>query len=540
MLVILAKFQVKAIRLITQITSINMKRLFSWRLPLSESDFAVLWEQSIFVFDTNFLLDLYRVSRSTANDFLKILEHLQDRIWLPYQVADEFLRQREEIIEREALSFQQALSRLEEWKDEQYSFKRLRGVLENSGRIVAAEVEFLYQEQQDFLSAIDKVEHCFKEKIEALSNTHSVLSSQEDPILEKILSLFDNKVGESYSEDKLQKIYKEGEIRYSKEIPPGFKDINVKKDERKYGDYILWKQVIDFASKVSKPIIFVTRDEKEDWWIKKEGKIISPRIELRCEFQKQVKQLFWMYLPKHFFELAREKLEVEVKQESIDEAEVIAHIEEDKKQTNALNESAQSKSVNELVQTIELAETLQHIDRQIKSSRIAFPEPELLKIVLGISEQIQSLNPTFPASKLLEIMIEMNEQIQASTKLPPTLDFVKPMEQINEGVLSSSKMLSALPTVLSALPTVGERYSTTHQELRKGPTIHIEQSKADEETPEVESSVTESQQTSELDNQPKENPSIVDNSSKDAEERKSKTKRQFSKRSGRENSRKSY
>ena len=74
-----------------------MRNLFFWRLPPSEADFSRLWEDATFVFDTNFLLDLYRVSHSTAANFLKILQQIKNRIWLPYQVADEFLRRREDI-----------------------------------------------------------------------------------------------------------------------------------------------------------------------------------------------------------------------------------------------------------------------------------------------------------------------------------------------------------------------------------------------------------------------------------------------------------
>lgn len=53
-----------------------MKKMFFWRLYPSEQEFANLWESATFVFDTNFLLDLYRVSHSTAEDFLRVLESL--------------------------------------------------------------------------------------------------------------------------------------------------------------------------------------------------------------------------------------------------------------------------------------------------------------------------------------------------------------------------------------------------------------------------------------------------------------------------------
>ena len=51
-----------------------MRDLFSWKLLPSVTDFESLWNDATFVFDTNVLLDLYRVSRPTAKDYLDTLE----------------------------------------------------------------------------------------------------------------------------------------------------------------------------------------------------------------------------------------------------------------------------------------------------------------------------------------------------------------------------------------------------------------------------------------------------------------------------------
>jgi predicted nucleic acid-binding protein len=193
-----------------------MKNLFSWRLPPSESDFADLWENAVFVFDANFLLDLYRVSHSTAKDFLNILEHLEKRIWLPHQVASEFLNRREEIIDSELKSFQKALTAIEKWKDDELSFNRLKGSINEAGRIVGAEVALLFNQQDAYKAAIEEVEKCFREKIEELEKSHSLLNAEEDYILNRLLVLFDGKVGKNDSTEVLQEIQKEGVERYSK------------------------------------------------------------------------------------------------------------------------------------------------------------------------------------------------------------------------------------------------------------------------------------------------------------------------------------
>jgi hypothetical protein len=243
---------------------------------------------------------------------------------LPYQVADEFLRRREEIIDSETASFQKALSSLEKWKSEQQAFHSLRGYLNQAGRIVAAEVAFLFDEQKTYLDAVEDVERAFREKIEQIAHTHSPLDADEDMLLERLLSLFDSKVGEAYDDSTLRKLYEEGEKRYKQSKPPGFMDAKEKDDERKYGDFILWKQILDFAKASSRPIIFVTGEKKEDWWIRKNGETTSPHTELRREFQEYVKQPFWMYRTQRFLEIATEKLTVEINQRSIEEANAIA------------------------------------------------------------------------------------------------------------------------------------------------------------------------------------------------------------------------
>ena len=320
--------------------------MFSWKLKPSEQDFTDLWKSAIFVFDTNFLLDLYRVSYSTAKDFLNILEHLEGRIWLPYQVASEFLNRREEIIDSEAKSFQKALEALEKWKNEQLSFGYLKGLISQAGRIVSSEVAFLFEQQDDYKKVVEKVEKSFKDKIGELAETHPQLNFENDYILEKLLTLFDGKIGEPFNSETLQKLYKEGEERYKQEKPPGFKDATEKEDERKYGDFILWKQILDFAKSKSCSIVLITGEKKEDWWIKKGGEIVSPHFELRREFKEQVNQLFWMYKTQRFLEIAREKLEIEISPRSIEEANVVAEA-----------EAAEEKSYEEISQVLQQIQT---------------------------------------------------------------------------------------------------------------------------------------------------------------------------------------
>ena len=77
----------------------------------------------------------------------------------------------------------------------------------------------------------------------------------------------------------------EGQERYKKEIPPGFKDAKSKDGVRKYGDLIIWKELLNFARTQSKDIVFITDDVKADWWESENEKRIFHH-KLVAEFEK--------------------------------------------------------------------------------------------------------------------------------------------------------------------------------------------------------------------------------------------------------------
>ncbi len=57
-----------------------------------------------------------------------------------------------------------------------------------------------------------------------------VVNADEDEILDKILTIFDSRVGSQIDDKELNVIKEEGEKRYKQSIPPGFKDDKKKKN----------------------------------------------------------------------------------------------------------------------------------------------------------------------------------------------------------------------------------------------------------------------------------------------------------------------
>jgi hypothetical protein len=90
-----------------------------------------------------------------------------------------------------------------------------------------------------------------------------------------------------------------------------------------YGDAILWLQLIDYAKSEKKPIIFVTDDDKEDWWLESGGKTISPRPELVQEMLTEAGVKFYMYSADRFLDYAQKFLHLSEQPEVIEEAKEI-------------------------------------------------------------------------------------------------------------------------------------------------------------------------------------------------------------------------
>ena len=84
-----------------------MKNAIKEFLEPTNDEKQELWEKCVFVFDTNVLLNLYRYSAKTRTSLLAAFESFKDRIWIPYQVAFEFMRKRCEVCFETVLSCDQ-------------------------------------------------------------------------------------------------------------------------------------------------------------------------------------------------------------------------------------------------------------------------------------------------------------------------------------------------------------------------------------------------------------------------------------------------
>ena len=258
-----------------------MRKHFKNYYTPNKEELKKLWQECIFCFDTSALLDVYSYSSATADKVIEAIEINNDRIWLPYHVGYEYQRNRPNRISDEIKSHSETIKKVEE---------------------IIADLE---KQRHPFVNENTlKVIKTALEELDKRKNEHVALF-KNDKYRDRLTDIFDGKVGDSFSEEELEGIYREGDSRFKKEIPPGYADKT--KNTNKYGDLIVWKQIIKKAIDEKKDIILVTSDNKEDWWNKHSGMTFGPRPELLDEFQKETRQNIYLYKPPRFIELTEIK-----------------------------------------------------------------------------------------------------------------------------------------------------------------------------------------------------------------------------------------
>ncbi|WP_306603007.1 PIN-like domain-containing protein [Azonexus sp.] len=281
-----------------------MRNLFNGYYRPSDQQFDEIWKTGTIALDANVLLNLYRYSIDTRDRLISILKEFKSRLWLPHQAALEFHKNRLPVI------FEQL-----------DAYEKLESLLKNNKSDL--EKKFADFKRHPIIridSLASRLEKGFDSALKNLDE-HRLKHPQtdEDSILNTITELFDGRVGAPYDDERLAKIYKDGDIRYSKLKPPGYKDAQTKKDDGKFGDLIIWLQMIDYGKQTKSPLILVTDDVKEDWWLRINGKTIGPRPELISEMQKEASVDFYIYKTDQFMEYSNKFIKKSISTAALNE-----------------------------------------------------------------------------------------------------------------------------------------------------------------------------------------------------------------------------
>lgn len=304
--------------------------------PLPE-DLTNIWKDCVFVFDTNVLFDFYRYSSDTVEILFAIFEQIKSDIWIPNWVGLEYHRGLEDRIREQVEHYTTTIKELKSFCDK---IKKQR------------EHPFLSDELQ---AELQKFNELFDTELNKQKKELKKLIT-ENPIKEKVAEIIGDNIGDPLTEDEVKFIIENGDKRLTEKIPPGYVDYKVK-DKRpgldKYGDYILWYQMLKEAKVKKKPFIFVTFDTKEDWYklitFNNSKVIVGPRPELVEEFLEVENYLIWLYPTPDFIDSAVEHFNIQVEKEKLEKvkAETSEPLLKEEEFGEVKNESFAEESINE-------------------------------------------------------------------------------------------------------------------------------------------------------------------------------------------------
>lgn len=301
-----------------------MKGMFSGYYDPIESELKSLWSKALIVLDTNALLNLYRLNKTSRDQVQALMLSVESQLWIPYQVAVEFQRNRRAVLKGEHDSAKAVATSI---GSEFNSFRKAIGALKLEEKGCSKEASAT---MDLFQKEVDKLRGTVNDAVGGY-----LAPNDDDSILSFWTGLLDGKVGERPASQALVDQWNaEAAERYLLRQGPGFLDQDKAGDkyvsdgliyERQYGDYILWAQMLDYAAQYKhKQVILVTSDQKEDWWLDtKSSSGLRPQPEL-CMEAKRVAgiDMLWMYSLPDFVKAAKKYLRSAVSAQTIHDVEL--------------------------------------------------------------------------------------------------------------------------------------------------------------------------------------------------------------------------
>ena len=272
-----------------------MKEEFSGFYGLEEEEIKNLYrnKETIFIFDTNILLNLYRCEKQTRDTFLSIWKSMKDQVWIPYHVALEYQRNRIQSIEDNVNDLDNIPKELELNTVE--AFKKLK----NSNNSTISRYSELNNEIEKLEVNILTAIKSFKtNKIEKRIDFIDLIT-KKDVVREALDSLLSNRIGKSPNQNDIDSINTKGKLRYKIKTGPGFADENKKSKLDNYsfngieytpmfGDLYIWQEILDYVKNNQlKNVVWVSNDLKKDFiYITDRNKKRGAREDLRTEMKK--------------------------------------------------------------------------------------------------------------------------------------------------------------------------------------------------------------------------------------------------------------
>lgn len=226
---------------------------------------------ALVVLDTNALLLPFEVTKSELSEigdaYRKLAE--EKRLFVPARVIREYLKNRDDKLS-----------------------KIVQGTGDASSKALSASGEF---DIPPLLSDMPETK-AMKDALQDLTQARKKYRTAAGKLVDKMKSWKGN--------DPVTKIYHElfrGEVlldtsferreveaqwdeRNARMIPPGYKD--ARKSDKGIGDFLIWLAILELGETRKRDLIFVTGEQKADWFVRANREGIYPRPELVDEYRR--------------------------------------------------------------------------------------------------------------------------------------------------------------------------------------------------------------------------------------------------------------
>lgn len=300
--------------------------------------------EALIVLDTNVLLDLYRYTPEARNQILDALRLVAPRLWLPYQIGLEFVRNRRGVIADRTDKLRKAKSQLdrpfrEAWKDVQEALDGVKALLDTFAADEAGQAELDESiNEAHFKELIEPWRQTLCERIDKLRSSQDIgvnnFSDGSDPILPEVTALYGDRIGPIPDPSELRKHIEHAVgFRYPNKIPPGYLDAGKPTALLAAGDYLLWEEMIKHVRNTAtlEHVLFVSGDVKADWYEPPGPGSDSwrPWPSLINEFRSRTNADLLIVETKAFFEGINEFLDAKITSSTVEEISRTAESRED-------------------------------------------------------------------------------------------------------------------------------------------------------------------------------------------------------------------
>lgn len=177
-----------------------MRQSFCGYYAPDDTEIKQMLSEGIWVFDTNVLLDLFRLSENNANRVLEVFEKEKEHLWLPYQIAKEYHENLVTVIKKQHEECRKMIKALSDFSDK-FQIRRNQSFLDETMKCEAE--RFSVQMK----NALEQKQLSLKDLI------------HNNPVKSRISDIFEKRVGGKPTPENELEYKAIAKGRYSQKVP---------------------------------------------------------------------------------------------------------------------------------------------------------------------------------------------------------------------------------------------------------------------------------------------------------------------------------